>query len=349
MTDRKAVVFSTDLASLAAFDPRALAHRIRHPSSWWRRPSPLEVDEVRDGRAAIWPIGGEGTFATRLALASEAPLSDEEKALERGHVAGLGLVVESGDVFVGAAERVPGDGLGDRIVALPGIGTFAKVPPGVYLATVHVLDVRSDARWFDDEGERRPDAPADFVVLLEPRQGPLTPPSTLPALLDLIPREKPRQAPVRIVRREEPSRAEPRRAPRSSPVGGVGERAARLEPEPVPEPSPATTGPLEGGLVKRAMREVMEARAALAPAPGSSKGTLVLKPRDPALQSKDVPVEELYAKVLRCRDQLRVLEQRVNAHDTLPDEAKLDLHVQITVAYEALHALLATTFSPGAK
>lgn len=338
MSDRKAVSFSTDLASLAAFDPRALAHRIRTASSWWRKPSPLDVEEVRDGRASIWPIGDEGTFAVRVALASDAPLSDDEKALERGKVEGLGLVVESGDVFVGAAERVPGDGLGDRIVALPGIGTFAKVPPGPYVATVHVLDVRSEARWFDDEGERSPDAPPDFVVLLAPRQGPFAPPAMLPPLLDLLPRpEKPKATPIRMPpRREEPPRREPRRS--TTPVV--------LEPEPPPLPSPASTAPLERDLVKRAMREVIRARDALAPAPGSSRGTLVLKPRDASLQPKDVPIEELYAKVVRCRDQLRVLEQRVNAHETLTDEAKLDLDARITSAYEALHALLAATFSP---
>ena len=69
--------------------------------------------------------------------------------------------------------------------------------------------------------------------------------------------------------------------------------------------------------------------------------TMQLVPRDPSLQSKEIPVEALFAKVTAMRDKLRVLEQRVNAADGLgaPERAALQAHV--TATSEALAGLLA--------
>lgn len=331
---RRATSFSTDLATLAAFDPKVLAPRIRQPSTWWRgKASPADVDEVKQGKVALWPIGDEGTYSVRLGLAAETPLSEDEKALVRGDVKGLGLHVESGDVFVGAAERVPGDGLGDRIVALPGIGAFVRVPPGSYTALVHVLDVRSDPRFFDDEGERRPDAPPDFVVLLSPREGAFPPPAKPSPLLDALPKvEAPRSTIPPRVRTPEREIKFPRErsAPRST--------APVVEEEP-PLPEPVAVGPYELGLLKRTALDVVKAFEGGPPLPGMGKGAVILRPRDRALQTKEIPVEDLLGKITRCRDQLRVFEQRVNGHEKLEDEQKLDVDLQITRCYEALDAL----------
>ena len=334
----RSVPFSTDAAVLAAFDPKALTHRIRHPSTWWRKQSVVDVTEVEEGRIALWPLGEEGLFAVRLGLEAEAPLADDERALVRGEVAGLGVVVESGDLFIGAAERLPGDGVGDRVIALPGTGAFLKVAPGAYAATVHVLDVRSEARFFDADGERRPDAPADFVVLLRPREGPFAPPSDVTPLLDKVPQRNapsPRRevpaaparatAAVKYVTREPARSAQPRSAEAPPPV-----RELPLEPV---APAP---GPFELDLLKRAMREVVRAHAgAVGPDPRLAGGWLVLRPRDRDLQPKEIPLDDLLEKVTRCRDQLRVLEQKVNGHEGLTDEQKLDVDVLVTACYEA--------------
>lgn len=41
-------------------------------------------------------------------------------------------------------------------------------------------------------------------------------------------------------------------------------------------------------------------------------GTLVLKPGDSALQSKEVPIETFFKKITAVRERLRVLEQKIN-------------------------------------
>src|SRR5579871_3244731 len=166
------VPFETDVAVLAVFEPRVVQHRMRQPSTWWREGSVLDVPEVLEGKIALFPLGEEGTFTVRPTLDAAAPLLESEKPLLVGTASGLGVLVVSGDVFFGAAERLPGDGIGDRIVALPGTGTFLEVPPGEYDVAVHVLDWRTKKSFFDEDGEPLEAAPPDFVVVLSRREKP---------------------------------------------------------------------------------------------------------------------------------------------------------------------------------
>ncbi len=69
-------------------------------------------------------------------------------------------------------------------------------------------------------------------------------------------------------------------------------------------------------------------------------GEVVLVPGKTGTQEKRVPIDSFFRKVVLIREKLRVLEQRINGHEKLSDEDRLQMQQYITQCYGSL-----TTFN----
>lgn len=99
---------------------------------------------------------------------------------------------------------------------------------------------------------------------------------------------------------------------------------------------------IDYGMLKQALRDVLDegTDAGAELAVRFRGGTLVIKPKDPSLQPKEVPLEDFFRKVVRLRDNLRLLEQKVNNHPKLEAEDRRTLQGYVTKCYGTL-----TTFN----
>jgi hypothetical protein len=150
---------------------------------------------------------------------------------------------------------------------------------------------------------------------------------------------------------------QPSRRPAARPAGPAGpvlrpsgqpDRAPMRDVRPEPARAAPSTTPLPEELTDmtreefaQAIREALrDEEADIRLAPKWEGGTLVLKPGDPGTQPKEIPLDALLHKIVMIRDRLRVLEQRINAHEKLTDAEKVDMQQYVTRCYGSL-----TTFN----
>lgn len=65
-------------------------------------------------------------------------------------------------------------------------------------------------------------------------------------------------------------------------------------------------------------------------------GVLKLVPGKAELQSKELPIDALFHKVVMVRDRLRTLEQKLNTHPKLSDAERVEMQQYITRCYGSL-------------
>lgn len=100
---------------------------------------------------------------------------------------------------------------------------------------------------------------------------------------------------------------------------------------------------IDYGQLKQALRDVLADEGVIGAPELAARfhgGNLILKPQDETLQSRELPIEDFFKKVVRVRDQLRVLEQKINGHDKLDADERRVLQGYITRCYGTL-----TTFN----
>ena len=69
-------------------------------------------------------------------------------------------------------------------------------------------------------------------------------------------------------------------------------------------------------------------------------GSIIIKPLDDNLSSKEIPIDTFFHKIVMVRDRIRVMEQKINSSKNLQDQEKIDLQQYITRIYGSL-----TTFN----
>lgn len=326
----------TDQASLVVFDPEALHGRVREGRDWWQLEPQHVVEEVAEGQVGIFAIGKDGAY--RISLRSEGGLTEDEAKYAVGIAEGYGLSVTSNQVFFGASERLPCEGRGQVISVIPKTGGLFPVENGNYAVFVHVLHWREQDEFYDDDNEVLDGAPADFVLELRPVAERLQVRKSPPALLDLIPKkERKGTAKVRFQpQRRRASTPETTRRRRAAGASKVPDRRGGSQPKP-PRHVPDTLAAYSEVEIRAAFREALT-ETSLHPAIGlEGILRLDLTPLDRKHSASDIDLHALLKKATRVREQVRILEAKVNSRLT-PTQAN-EFHPATTGIYHALDEL----------
>jgi len=99
--------------------PQRLVHRLGDDADWWCWPIEERFKELRERNAVFLDLGSDGIYSGEV-----VPYGLETPVVEAT------LEVESGRVFVGAAEEVTSEGLEPECTRG---GMFVSLTPGVYL------------------------------------------------------------------------------------------------------------------------------------------------------------------------------------------------------------------------
>lgn len=120
--EEKVTIF-TDGASICAFDPDRLKHRLDDAAGWWVYPPTELLKELNCGNLMVVNIGSDGVYDLRI---HQGPVAYPQWSVTAK------LACSSGQVFIGKGEAVVGDGFGPT----DDDGLFVALPPGTYEITV---------------------------------------------------------------------------------------------------------------------------------------------------------------------------------------------------------------------
>ncbi len=160
--------FFTDAATLAIFDPQRLERRVDDDSDWWCSGF-AQLEEVQSGAVALVGLGGDGVYQARI---TDGDLTPDERDYAAEFVHNLGVEVVSGRLFIGPGECVPG-GNSHFTPADAKRGTLFEINNGSYFVDVYAIHWFNSPRWWTADHRPPHDAPADFVVVIRQRTGPI--------------------------------------------------------------------------------------------------------------------------------------------------------------------------------
>lgn len=127
--------FKTDTAALAIFDPTCLRHRRTDTCDWWSSVAD-EVAELNAGNLLVVGLGADGVYSCKIFRDREPypAAASDCRALVKSEI---------GCFYIGAAEEIPGEGVGCSTVYG---GVMISAPAGTWEVQVYT------------------DAPASLVV-----------------------------------------------------------------------------------------------------------------------------------------------------------------------------------------